>query len=138
MKRGLLFGIVGALLLVAAAEAQSTLCLSICNQYAPCDRACRQYSGGPWTTCGAWGQCQSGGCTKNWQPVSVTNVGALQVLFYSPTNSCQHWVVQNTTWHDANNCPGSTDFTTCSYFIDASRNDHNCCLFFGCWGQQSC
>lgn len=136
-KKGILFGVVGAFLLVASVEAQSTLCLSICNQYAPCDRACRQYSGGPWTTCGAWGDCQSGVCYPNWQAVSVTNLGSIEVNYYNP-NQCEHRIVQNITWHDTHNCPGSSDYTTCSYFIDATRNDHLCCYIFGCGGQTSC
>jgi hypothetical protein len=122
---------------LAPAAARAYLCLNVCNQYAPCDRVCQMYGGGPFTTCGAWGDCQSGNCTPNYQAVSSTALGAFQVDYYAP-DRCDHIVVQQTTWHDTYNCPGSSDYTTCGYYVNASRSDHLCCSFFFCGGQTSC
>jgi hypothetical protein len=136
MKRGFALFALGAVLLLVPSMASAALCLSVCNQYAPCNRVCQMYGGGPSTTCGAWGDCQ-GPCQPNFQAVSGTALGAFQVNYFSP-NRCDHVVVQQTTWHDTNNCPGSTDYTTCGYYVNASRNDHLCCSFYACFGATSC
>jgi hypothetical protein len=136
MKRRIAFFVVGIFLLLVPSEAMAALCLSVCNQYAPCDRVCQMYGGGPFTTCGDWGDCQ-GPCQPNFQPVSGTAIGAFQVNYYSP-NRCEHIVVERLTWHDTHNCPGSSDYTTCHYYVNAQRNDHQCCYYYACFGQTSC
>jgi hypothetical protein len=135
MKRRIAFLVVVAHLILVPSQAMAALCFSVCNQYAPCDRACQQYGGGPTTTCGAWGDCQ-GPCQPNYQPVSSTQIGAYSINYFSP-NSCDHVVVKRVTWHDSN-CVGSVDYTTCFSTVDGSRNDHFCCSFFFCGGQITC
>jgi hypothetical protein len=89
MKRGMLFGIVGAFLLAASAQAQTTLCLWICNEFAPCDRPCRLYGGGPWTTCGAWGDCQGSGLAAVSPALSAPKSDSLQAEIFAPIDRCE-------------------------------------------------
>lgn len=94
MKRRMLFGVVGAFLLAASAQAQTTLCLWICNQYAPCDRPCRLYGGGPWTTCGEWGDCQGSGAAATSQALNVTKPSSLEAEIFAPADSCEPPIAQ--------------------------------------------
>jgi hypothetical protein len=134
----LALAIAACFILFQPAEA-AAYCDTACTETTPCSRLCREAPREPFITCGDYGVCQGGGgtCNPNYQPVSGTPIGAFQVNYYFPI-SCDHIVVQNITWHDQNNCPGSADYTTCSYYINATRPDHLCCYYFWCGGQTSC
>lgn len=130
--------VIGSLLVLTPRAESVLLCDVNCTETTSCSQKCREYVGGPQLTCGEWGVCQSGGgCYPNYQPVSGTPIGAFQVNYYNP-NSCQHIVLERLTWHDQNNCPGSSDYQTCHSYVNATRDDHFCCYFYTCGGQTSC
>lgn len=140
MRRPLILALVATGLLLGTGAAFAAECYEVCNSSVPCDTECGYDpgKGGP-TTCGEYGAaCDDGGVCYPWyQVINTTAVGAFQVNYYFPY-SCDHVVVYHQTHHDVNNCPGSSDYTTCFYSTDASRQDQLCCYFYYCFGQTSC
>jgi len=78
MTRRIAVLVVGAFLLLVPTQAMAYLCLSVCNQFAPCDRVCQKWGGGPFTTCGEWGDCQGSGSLLSAQPGAETIFTATQ------------------------------------------------------------
>jgi hypothetical protein len=130
-----------AVALLGAGAASAEECWEVCTPSTPCDTECGwdEGKGGP-VTCGEQGlSCDPGPqtCYPNYQVVSTTPIGAFAQYFYFPF-SCDHIVLYQRTHHDVNECPGSSDYTTCFYSVNASRNDHQCCVYYWCGGQTSC
>jgi len=140
MRHPLMLGLVTVVLLLAASAAFAAECYEVCGPSVSCDTECGYDpgKGGP-TTCGEYGaECDDGGvCYPYYQVVSTTAVAAFQVNYYNPL-SCDHVVEYHQTHHDTHECPGSSDYTTCFYWTDVSRQDQLCCYFYACFGQPSC
>jgi hypothetical protein len=140
MRRPLVLTLVAVALLLGASTAFAAECWEVCNPSVPCDTECGYDpgKGGP-VTCGEQGlACDDGGaCYPSYQLAGTTALGAFAVYYYSPV-SCDHVVLYQNTYHDVNNCPGSSDYTTCFYWTNASRQDHLCCYYYYCGGQTTC
>ena len=136
----ILAAVLATSILLAPGLALADDCPDVCTSSTPCDTECGwdPGKGGP-VTCAEYGVCDEGGgsCTPNYQIVSSTAIGGFPVFYYSPT-SCDYVLVVEYTWHDVNNCPGSSDYTSCGYATHASRPDHQCCTYYWCGGQTSC
>jgi hypothetical protein len=133
MKRQLTWLGAASFLLLVPVQASAQLCLSVCNQYAPCDRVCRQYGGGPWTTCGEWGDCQS--CNPNYQVISSHLDAVFPVDNFS---TCDEVAAYSNVFHDVNNCAGSQDYIGCSYGTIHTHGYGGCCLDVYCGGSGPC
>jgi len=133
-------------LLAPSPAAAAGQCSSVCTPSTQCWKLCRDgYGEESFTTCGEYGICDDGGgggggggCTPNYQVISTTAIGSFQVNYYSPTTHCDFIVLYQNTWHDQNQCAGSSDYTTCFYQTQASRPDLFCCYYYYCFGQTTC
>jgi hypothetical protein len=133
MKRQLTLLGASSLLLLVPVQASAQQCLSVCNQYAPCDRVCRMYAGGPWTTCGQWGDCQT--CHPNYQVISSHLDAIFWVDYFS---TCDEIAVYSGVFHDVNNCPGSQDYVGCANSKIHTHGYGGCCLDVYCGGSGPC
>jgi len=141
MKTLLVLTVVTSSVLLGAGAAYAAECWEVCSPSTPCDTECGYDpgKGGP-TTCGEYGaECDPGPptCYPNYQVVSTTAIGTFGVYYYNPI-SCDHVVLYQQTHHDVNNCQGSSDYTTCFYWTDVTRQDHLCCYYYYCGGQTTC
>jgi hypothetical protein len=83
-------------------------------------------------TCGEYGLCDGGGgggCSPNYQVVD-SDVNAVFPVNYSTT--CQEKAAYANLYHDVNGCPGSEDYTACSYWTIHTHALYNCCLDVTC------
>lgn len=129
-------------LLLGAGVASAAECWEVCTPSTPCDTECGwdEGKGGP-VTCGEQGlSCDPGPstCYPNYQVVSSTAIGAFAEYIYSNPLRCNHIVVYELTHHDVNECPGSSDYTSCYYHLNATRQDHQCCYWYWCGGRLTC
>src|SRR5262245_23526039 len=119
-------------LVFTAAEARAQ-CSRVCTLSTPCERGCRD--GGGFTTCGDFGICQQGGCAPNYQPIS-SQLNAVFPVDHSST--CDEVAAYANVMHDIAGCPGSHDYTACSYGTIHTHGYGGCCLDVNCGGSGPC
>jgi len=102
----------------------------------PCgDGYCDTEAGEDYYNCHEDCEEPGGGCNPNYQP-SGGMIGAFAVDYWF-ANYCEHYVAYQHTWHDVNECPGSSDYTTCYHAQDGSIPAAGyCCSFYYCGGSQ--
>jgi hypothetical protein len=115
-----------------AAEARAQ-CWNVCTESTRCDRACRD--GGQWTTCGDYGICRPSGCQPNYQPIS-SQLNAVFPVDYPST--CDEIAAYANVFHDVAGCPGSEDYTACSYGRIHTHGYGGCCADVYCGGSGPC
>jgi hypothetical protein len=109
-KRAKLFGLLVAVLCLAAEPLAALTCEQVCTPTTSCSRKCND--SGELINCGMFGVCAGGGgggCVPNWQYAGFQIVSAFPD--YS-TGSCTLWYIVKWRMHDANQC-GQPDYYQC-------------------------
>jgi hypothetical protein len=129
-----------AVLFLGGVVVKAQECRSVCKATTSCSTAC--YVNGAVlvsTTCGGGGfPCATPPppkCTPNYQ---VVNSYSYIYKLDHPDKTCDEYLAVVATEHDVNNCPGSTDRTSCSSTLRHHGPTGSCCSHEYCGYANSC